>query len=373
MNRDSRVIVGLSGGVDSAVSAWLLREQGYRVEGLFMKNWEDDDTETQCSAEADYADALQVAEVLGIPLHRANFAAAYRSEVFEHCLREFRAGRTPNPDILCNQRIKFRAFLDHARRLGADQVATGHYAGIGGEPGARTLLRAADANKDQTYFLYTLDQEQLEAAIFPLAGLTKPRVRAMADAAGFANFNKADSTGICFIGERDFQAFLARYIDRQPGPIVTVEGDEVGRHQGLAFYTIGQRRGLNLGGRADCSGLPWYVAGKDLPGNRLVVAQGHDHPALMNHGLLAGDWHWVDGRGPDRPIRCTARLRHRQPDQPGRLTPRADGRRELIFDAPQRAVAPGQSVVIYDGERCLGGGIIDERLPVERSLVSGAA
>ena len=373
MHCTSHVIVGLSGGVDSAVSAWRLKAQGYRVEGLFMKNWEDDDTETRCSAEADYADARQVADTLGIPLHQANFAAEYRTEVFDHCLREFRAGRTPNPDILCNQRIKFRAFVDHARRLGADAVATGHYAGVGGVPGARTLLRAADADKDQTYFLYTLGQAQLAATIFPLAGLTKPAVRALADEAGFANFDKPDSTGICFIGERDFRGFLARYIDSRPGPIVTLDGETIGRHQGLAFHTIGQRRGLDLGGHAGRPGLPWYVADKDMADNRLIVVQGHDHPALMNDGLIASDWQWVDGQGPETPIRCTARLRHRQPDQPGWLSLSADGRGRLTFDQPQRAVTPGQSVVLYAGACCLGGGIVDERIPVSGSPLRGVA
>lgn len=363
------VIVGLSGGVDSAVSAWLLREQGYQVEGLFMKNWEDDDTDTQCTAEADYADARQVADALGIPLHRANFAAAYREEVFEHCLGEFRAGRTPNPDILCNQRIKFRAFVDHAARLGADHVATGHYAGIGeDEKGRRTLLRAADRNKDQTYFLYKLTQAQLEPAIFPLAGLSKPRVRELADEAGFRNYDKPDSTGICFIGERDFQAFLKRYIDTTPGAIVSVDGEVLGEHAGLAFHTIGQRRGLNLGGRANRPGLPWYVVDKDMAGNRLIVAQGHDHPTLMNHGLEAGDWHWIDGAGPSGAIRCTARLRHRHQDQPADLKPLGNNRWQLVFDAPERAVAPGQSVVVYQNERCLGGGIIEQRMPVAEAF-----
>ncbi len=373
MDRTERVIVGLSGGVDSAVSALLLLEQGYRVEALFMKNWEDDDTETHCSAEADFADARQVADTLGIPLHRANFAADYREEVFEHCLREFRAGRTPNPDILCNQRIKFRAFLDHARRLGADRVATGHYAGIGGTPGARTLLRATDRHKDQTYFLYALNQAQLEAAIFPLAGLTKPQVRQRADQAGFGNYAKPDSTGICFIGERDFQAFLRRYIDSAPGPIVDTDGHQLGEHIGLAFYTIGQRRGLHLGGIANRPNLPWYVADKDRTGNRLIVAQGHNHPALMNDGLEAIDWHWIDGHGPTGVLRCTARLRHGHEDQPCTLTPLDNQRWRLRFDQPERGVAPGQSVVIYDGERCLGGGIIDQRLPLgaESSHASG--
>ncbi|TQF01068.1 MAG: tRNA 2-thiouridine(34) synthase MnmA [Spiribacter salinus] len=373
MNSAFRVIVGLSGGVDSAVSAWLLREQGYRVEGLFMKNWEDDDSTGHCNAEADFADARQVADTLDIPLHRANFASAYREEVFEHCLGEFRAGRTPNPDILCNQRIKFRAFLEYAERLGADYVATGHYAGIGGPPGAHQLLRASDRNKDQTYFLYTLGQEPLSRAIFPLANLAKPEVRRLADSAGFGNYDKPDSTGICFIGERDFRAFLARYISTSPGPIVSVDGGVLGEHVGLAFYTLGQRRGLHLGGHADRPGLPWYVAEKDLENNRLLVAQGHDHPALMNIGLFASDWHWVDGQGPMGEKRCTARLRHRQPDQPATLRPVNAGRWRVDFDTPQRAVAPGQSVVLYDGEVCLGGGIIDTRIPVPEASAVGAA
>ncbi|MQM37062.1 tRNA-specific 2-thiouridylase MnmA [wastewater metagenome] len=356
-----RIIVGLSGGVDSAVAALTLLEQGHRVEGLFMKNWEDDDTDTHCTAAEDLADAAQVCDELGIPLHQANFAAAYREEVFAHCLREYRAGRTPNPDILCNQRIKFRAFLDHARRLGADRVATGHYAGIGEANGRHTLLRAADRNKDQSYFLYTLDQERLAAAVFPLAGMTKPDVRERAEAAGFDNFDKKDSTGICFIGERDFRAFLARYIATDPGDIVTPGGEVVGRHQGLAFYTLGQRRGLALGGRAGHGDGAWYVVDKDMTGNRLIVGQGHDHPLLLSTGLRAGELCWVDGEGPAGPLRCTARTRYRQPDQPCRLTPEGDTVR-VTFETPQRAVVPGQSAVFYDGERCLGGGIIQERL-----------
>ncbi len=373
MSSAAHVIVGLSGGVDSAVSAWLLLQQGYQVEGLFMKNWEDDDTETTCTAETDYADARQVADTLGIPLHRANFAADYREQVFEQCLTEFRAGRTPNPDILCNQRIKFRAFVDHAERLGADYVATGHYAAIGGEPGAHTLLRAADANKDQTYFLYTLNQAQLARAIFPLANLDKPEVRKLADRAGFANFAKPDSTGICFIGERDFRAFLNRYIAAEPGAIVTPEGAVVGEHMGLAFYTIGQRRGLAIGGRADQSGLPWYVVDKIMHSNQLVVAQGHHHPALMNTGLIANDWHWVDGVGPRDQQQCTARLRHRQVDQPAQLIAHGPNEWQLNFEQPQRAVAPGQSVVVYAGERCLGGGIITERIALPSEPSHGLA
>ena len=373
MNASTRVIVGLSGGVDSAVSAWLLREQGYQVEGLFMKNWEDDDTATQCTSETDLADARQVAAALDIPLHQANFAAEYRDQVFDHCLQEFRAGRTPNPDILCNQRIKFRAFLDRAIRLGADYVATGHYAAVAGDTGARRLCRAVDANKDQTYFLYTLDQHQLAHALFPLSELTKPEVRALADQAGFANFDKPDSTGICFIGERDFRGFLARYIESTPGAIVSIDGEPLGQHRGLAFYTLGQRRGLDLGGQSGHCGLPWYVVEKDLAHNQLIVAQGHDHPALMSTGLTATNWHWVDGVGPPQSIACTARLRHRHPDTPASLEPIGPDHWQVSFASPQRGVTPGQSVVIYNGQDCLGGGIITTRQAVVGAMNVGAA
>lgn len=361
MTKSQKIIVGLSGGVDSAVSAQQLIEQGYQVEGLFMKNWEDDDTSTACTSEADHQDARQVADTLGIPLHHANFAANYREEVFAHCLQEFRAGRTPNPDVLCNQRIKFRAFLHHAERLGADAVATGHYARIGRGPRGYTLERATDRHKDQTYFLYTLGQAQLAKAIFPLADLVKTDVRQLADQAGFANHDKPDSTGICFIGPRDFRSFLARYINFSPGPIVTLDGEVIGEHVGLPFYTIGQRRGLDLGGRSGHAPAPWYVVDKALTQNQLIVTQGHDHPALLSQWLTAIELQWVDGMGPTRQLRCSARLRHGQTDAPALLEPMEAGRWRVTFDTPQRAVAPGQSVVIYDAEQCLGGGIIDTR------------
>lgn len=361
MTKPQNIIVGLSGGVDSAVAAHLLIEQGYRVEGLFMKNWEDDDTSTSCTAETDHQDARQVADTLGIPLHHANFAANYREEVFAHCLQEFRAGRTPNPDILCNQRIKFHAFLQHATRLGADAVATGHYARVGRGPSGYTLERAADQRKDQTYFLYTLGQSQLARAVFPLADLMKTEVRQMADQAGFANHAKPDSTGICFIGPRDFRTFLNRYIEFSPGPMVTLEGEVIGKHVGLPFYTIGQRRGLDLGGRSGHPAAPWYVVDKDLEQNRLIVTQGHDHPALLSQWLTAIDMQWVDGQGPTSRLRCSARLRHGQVDAPALLELDTAGRWRVHFDQPQRAVAPGQSVVIYHGQQCLGGGIIDTR------------
>ncbi len=359
---ESTVIVGLSGGVDSAVAAYLLLGEGYRVEGLFMKNWEDDDTATQCTVETDLADAKQVCSTLGIPLHQANFAAEYRQEVFDLCLREYRAGRTPNPDVLCNQRIKFRAFLDYALRLGAERVATGHYAGTAEHGGAWRLLRGADTAKDQSYFLYSLGQEQLARAHFPLAELEKPVVREMADEAGFDNFDKKDSTGICFIGERDFRAFLQQYIATDPGPMATPAGQVVGEHAGLAFYTIGQRRGLDLGGRRDFDGAPWYVVDKDITGNRLIVAQGHDHPELMSEALVAGQLSWVAGAAPALPCRCTAKIRYRQTDQACELVPASEGTVIVRFERPQRAVTPGQSVVFYQGRECLGGGIIETRL-----------
>ncbi len=361
-----KVLVGLSGGVDSAVAALRLLEAGYAVEGLFMKNWEDDDTLTYCAAEEDLADAQAVAEHLGIPLHRANFAASYREQVFKVCLREYRAGRTPNPDILCNQRIKFRAFLEHALALGADKVATGHYAGVGERDGRYTLLRGLDSNKDQSYFLYTLGQAQLRYSLFPLSELPKPEVRKLAEAAGLPNFDRKDSTGICFIGERDFRAFLSRYIQREPGPMKTPEGEVVGEHQGLAFYTLGQRRGLGLGGVRHHGEGAWYVADKDMAGNALIVVQGHDHPRLQSTGLTADELTWVAGERPALPLRCTVKTRYRQTDQPCTLAtgPTASSV-TVIFDAPQRAVTPGQSVVFYDGRECLGGGIIQTRTPVE--------
>lgn len=357
------VIVGLSGGVDSAVAALLLLEQGYDVQGLFMKNWEDDDTETVCTAETDLADAKQVCDELGIPLHQANFSAEYRKQVFDHCLGEFEAGRTPNPDVLCNREIKFRAFLDHALRLGADRVATGHYARVVAGPDGMELHCGADAGKDQSYFLYMVDRAALERTLFPIGHLQKSEVRRLAENAGFDNFEKKDSTGICFIGERDFQAFLARYIRRQPGRIVSVDGEDLGEHQGMSFYTLGQRQGLGIGGRPGASS-PWYVVHKDMSGNRLVVAQGHDHPALLSTGLTADQLHWIGGRPPAQGFRCSARVRYRQADQACTVESVEDGRISLRFDQPQRAVTPGQSVVLYAGPQCLGGGIIEKRMPL---------
>ena len=348
-----RVVVGLSGGVDSAVAAWLLKQQGYEVVGLFMKNWEDDDTEEYCTSRQDLVDAVSVADVIGIDVEAVNFSAEYRERVFAHFLAEHRVGRTPNPDVLCNSEIKFAAFLDHAMTLGAARIATGHYAGVRSRDGRFELLRAADASKDQSYFLHRLNQAQLSRTLFPLAGLHKRRVREIALEIGLPNHDKKDSTGICFIGERPFREFLQRYLPREPGDMVTPEGRVVGRHQGLAYYTIGQRQGLGIGGQ----GLPWYVTAKDMTRNRLVVVQGHDHPALLSPALLATDASWVAGEAP-RPGRYGARTRYRQADA-GCTVQWREGALEVTFDQPQWAVTPGQSVVLYDGQVCLGGAVIE--------------
>ena len=353
-----RVMVGLSGGVDSAVAALRLVEQGWQVEGLFMKNWEEDDTAGYCAAAEDLAQASAVAEALGIPLHTVNFASEYWDRVFEHFLAEYRAGRTPNPDVLCNREIKFKAFLDHALALGSHYIATGHYARNLRVGDRHELHRAGDTDKDQTYFLYLLDQHALRHSLFPLHDVPKAEVRAIARAAGLPNHARKDSTGICFIGERRFRDFLQRYLPARPGDIVTLDGRTIGRHHGLMFYTIGQRQGLGIGGVAGAVDAPWFVVGKDLAGNRLQVAQGHDHPALLRHALVADQVHWINGPPGAGALRCHARCRHRQPLQA--CTAEAVGDRLLVtFDRPQRAITPGQSVVLYDGTRCLGGGIID--------------
>ena len=355
--RKNTVIVGLSGGVDSAVTALLLQQQGFRVEGLFMRNWEDDDSDTHCTAEADLADAAQVCETLNIPLHQVNFAARYKQQVFDDCLREFAAGRTPNPDVLCNREIKFNAFLDHALRLGADLVATGHYARIRRGPDGAELHRGLDARKDQSYFLHLVREEALARTLFPLGELEKTVVRRMAEDAGFDNFEKKDSTGICFIGERDFADFLSRYVQAEPGIIATVDGHVVGEHRGLSFYTLGQRQGLGIGGRPGSSG-PWYVVDKDMPGNRLIVAEGHQHPALFAPALQTEPVSWINGPPAETTFRCSAQIRYRQPAQACTVTQDADGCCGVRFDRPQRAITPGQSVVFYRDSHCLGGGII---------------
>ena len=354
------MFVGLSGGVDSAVAAYLLLQQGYNVEALFMKNWDEDDENGHCPAEQDLADARAVAEQLGIELRTISFSSEYWDRVFEYFLSEYRAGRTPNPDILCNQEIKFRAFLDYAMELGADQIATGHYARVSGETDARQLLKGLDPDKDQSYFLYRLGQRALNHSLFPLGELHKPEVRAIAEREGFPNFAKKDSTGICFIGERKFKTFLERFIPAQPGDIVDTEGQIIGRHDGLMFHTIGQRQGLGIGGMQGNSGEPWYVCGKDMDNNRLIVAQGKHNPALFQPSLIASDMHWIAGTPPDIPLRCHARIRYRQPDQAGEIRVLSGDHCEVEFDAPQRAVAPGQAIVFYDGDICLGGGTIQQ-------------
>ena len=351
-------MVGLSGGVDSAVAAWLLLAQGYVVEGLFMKNWDEDDAPGHCPAEQDLADARAVAEVLGIELRTVSFSTEYWDRVFAHFLAEYRAGRTPNPDILCNQEIKFRAFLDYALDLGADWIATGHYARVAGDANQRRLLKGLDDNKDQSYFLYRLNQRALSHSLFPLGELSKPEVRSIAQLKGLPNFAKKDSTGICFIGERKFKAFLGRYLPAQPGHIVSTAGEVLGRHQGLMFHTIGQRQGLGIGGTRDSSGEPWYVVGKNLTANELVVAQGKNHPALFRSGLAATDLHWIAGSPPALPLACCARIRYRQRDQACEILARDNDSCTVRFATAQRAVTPGQAVVFYQGDLCLGGGTI---------------
>ena len=357
-----RVVAGMSGGVDSSVAALLLQRQGYQVSGVFMKNWEETDPSFPCTAAEDARDAWQVCEHLGLELDAIDFVREYWERVFEYFLAEHRLGRTPNPDILCNKEIKFKAFLQHALAQGADYIATGHYARVREVDGRFQLLKARDAGKDQTYFLYTLGQAQLARTLFPVGELQKSEVRDIAAAAGLANAGKKDSTGICFIGERDFARFLSRYLPAQPGEIRNPEGEHLGTHQGLMYYTLGQRKGLGIGGRRDTDETPWYVADKDLAGNSLVVVQGHDHPLLFSRGLLAKDLHWVADAPPDSPLQCHAKTRYRQADQACTLSRDEDGRYRVMFTQAQRAVTPGQSVVFYQGEQCLGGGVIDALL-----------
>jgi tRNA-uridine 2-sulfurtransferase len=359
-----RVVVGLSGGVDSAVSAWLLKQQGFDVVGIFMKNWEDDDDSAYCSSNVDFVDAAAVADVIGIEIEHVNFAAEYKDRVFAEFLREYQAGRTPNPDVLCNAEIKFKAFLDHALRLGAEKIATGHYARVRQADGGRfELLKGLDPTKDQSYFLHRLNQAQLARTLFPVGELAKTEVRRIAAEIGLPNARKKDSTGICFIGERPFREFLDRYLSRTPGPIVDDTGATVGRHVGLSFYTLGQRQGLGIGGVAghDTAGThqPWYVAHKALATNTLHVVQGHDHPWLKSRWLEADDCSWVAGHPPTpgAPAALGAKARYRQADAPCRLSAAPHGFR-LDFDTAQWAVTAGQSAVLYDGEVCLGGGVI---------------
>ncbi len=386
VNRN-RVVVGLSGGVDSAVAAHLLKQQGHDVVGLFMKNWEDDDDDDHCSSRQDWIDAASVADVLGIDLEAVNFAAEYRERVFAAFLAEYAAGRTPNPDVLCNAEIKFRAFLDHALRLGAARIATGHYARVRPIAGdgrtapeeeraqARSgedrfeLLRGVDPAKDQSYFLHRLNQAQLAKTLFPVGHLRKTEVRRIAREIGLPNAAKRDSTGICFIGERPFRQFLNRYLPMQPGPIRTPEGTVVGEHVGLAFYTLGQRKGIGVGGRRDGSGEAWFVARKDMASNTLWVVQGHDHPWLLSESLEATDAAWISGTPPPAGTRLTAKTRYRQADAVCTVTRVGCDRLTLDFASPQWAATPGQSAVLYDGETCLGGAVIEQVVaPVPISL-----
>ncbi len=354
-----RVVVGLSGGVDSSVAAVLLLEQGYRIDGVFMKNWEGDDSDGHCPAERDFSDAGSVCSQLGIPLEAVNFSKEYSDRVFRHFLQEYRAGRTPNPDILCNKEIKFKIFLEYALQRGAELIATGHYARIGKRGGRFQLLKARDTNKDQSYFLYTLGQRQLARTLFPVGEMQKSEVRAVAARNRLVTHAKKDSTGICFIGERNFREFLARYLPARPGEMCTPEGESVGEHQGLMYYTLGQRQGLGIGGRPNArQGEPWYVVGKDIANNRLLVSQGL-HPMLYSSTLEAGELHWVAGEAVRTPFRCRAKIRYRQPEQLCVIEKISGDYCRVRFDEPQQAVTPGQSVVFYDDEVCLGGGTID--------------
>lgn len=353
-----KVIVGLSGGVDSAVTALLLKQQGYDVTGLFMKNWEDDDTDEYCPARQDLIDAVAVADRIGIDIEAVNFSQEYKERVFSNFLEEYRAGRTPNPDILCNSEIKFRAFLDQAMAMGADLIATGHYAQVREVNGLYQLLKAEDGTKDQSYFLYRLNQEQLSKTLFPLGGLYKRDVREIARKAGLTNSEKKDSTGICFIGERPFREFLQRYLPMEPGEMRTPDGKVVGHHSGLMYYTLGQRQGLGIGGSKDSDGTPWFVAGKDMGNNVLIVVQGHDHPLLLGDGLRAEQLHWIAGTAPRTHWVYAAKTRYRQPDAPCEIDRLDQDQCEIRFGQQQWAITPGQSVVVYESKVCLGGGII---------------
>ena len=355
-------MVGLSGGVDSAVAALLLKRQGYTVSGLFMKNWEEDDRNGHCAAEEDYKEVRRLCEILDISLHSVNFSAEYWDRVFTFFLDELKAGRTPNPDVLCNKEIKFKAFLEHAVSLGAACIATGHYARLEVHENICWLRKAHDGNKDQSYFLHALGQKELRRTLFPLGELTKPEVRRLAQAAGLPNYARKDSTGICFIGERNFKKFLGHYLPAQPGDMRTLAGEVKGRHQGLMYHTLGQRQGLGIGGPGDA----WYVVGKDIENNILYVEQGEHHPALYTTRLMASSLHWIAGNPPPLPLRCQAQTRYRQVDQPCLIHSATEDGVEVYFDHPQRAVTPGQSVVFYQDGLCLGGGTItitDSRAP----------
>lgn len=360
-NKNTRVVIGMSGGVDSSVAALLLKQQGYDVVGLFMKNWDDTDDEGYCTATEDYEDVAKVAEQIGIPYYSVNFEKEYWDRVFEYFLQEYRNGRTPNPDVMCNKEIKFKAFLDYAMGLGADYIAMGHYAQLEtDENGVVHLLRGKDANKDQTYFLSQLSQAQLKKAIFPLGHLEKPQVRKIAEEAGLATAKKKDSTGVCFIGERDFNEFLANYLPNKPGKMMTLDGREMGEHMGLMYYTIGQRQGLGIGGTAGTSNEPWFVIGKDQATQTLYVGQGYHHDNLYSEYLEASEIHFTTDNWTEKEFECTAKFRYRQKDINVKVQLDESGTKaKVIFDEPVRAVTPGQAVVFYRDEECLGGGLID--------------
>ena len=356
----SKITVGLSGGVDSAVAALLLKQQGHAVSGIFMQNWEVDNDDPYCSAEQDLRDAKAAADHIGIPFETVNFSTAYWENVFQHCLDEFSAGRTPNPDVLCNREIKFKVLLDYVLDNGADYLATGHYANIGDDNHEYQLIRGNDKIKDQSYFLYLLNQHALKYATFPLGKLDKTEVRKIAQTAGLPNHNKKDSTGICFIGERKFSAFLNEFLLHQPGEIKTVDGQVVGRHNGLMFYTLGQRKGLEIGGLKEASDAAWYVVEKDMDNNVLIIGQGHDHPRLFSSQLIGEQWHWHSGTQPSLPFSCQAKTRYHQADHDCHIVARNEQQFQVKFDQPLRAITPGQSIVFYKNNVCLGGGIITE-------------
>ncbi len=357
----SKIIIGMSGGVDSSVAAYLLVEQGFKVEGLFMKNWEEDDDDDYCSASVDLADAQKICDQIRIPLHTVNFSSEYWDRVFEYFLIEYKSGRTPNPDIICNKEIKFRAFLNHALTLDADYIATGHYANCVINDNKASLYKGLDKNKDQSYFLHTLDQLQLSKSLFPLGKLEKTEVRNIARQHNFDTFDKKDSTGICFIGERKFIDFLKNYIPSQHGEIRTLDNKKIGEHEGVMFYTIGQRQGLGIGGQRTRSEEPWYVTYKDIDSNCLYVVQGHEHESLYHSKIITQGFHWIAGAPPISLSNLSAKIRYRQNDQACSINLISDESYEVSFNEPQWAITPGQSVVLYQGDKCLGGAIIEAR------------